>query len=297
MTSRPVRALALLLGCGLLLPAAPPAAASGAGPGGPDRPLRYVALGDSYSAASGVLPPDPDAPAECARSLSNYPHLVAAATGARLRDVSCGGADTTDYRQPQYDGVPPQLEALGRRTRLVTMTIGGNDSGVFIDSIITCAQAGLTTAGRGSPCRDEHGSSFADTVRESTYPALVRALRAVTRRSPRAEVAILGYPWILPERVGCYPQMPVARGDVPYLRNLQRVLNHAVRRAASVTDVTFVGFARASDGHDACQLPGTRWIEPVLAGDNPVVVHPNALGEQRMAGRTMRRLDLAPDPG
>jgi hypothetical protein len=35
-----------------------------------------------------------------------------------------------------------------------------------------------------------------------------------------------------------------------------------------------------------------RWIEPVLQTTNPVVVHPNALGERKMAQRTMRRLGL-----
>src|SRR5438128_12317042 len=46
-------------------------------------PLRYVALGDSYSAASGVLPLDLFAPPECLRSVRNYPHVIAADTGAQ----------------------------------------------------------------------------------------------------------------------------------------------------------------------------------------------------------------------
>ena len=45
-------------------------------------PTRYVALGDSYSAASGVLPPDLLAPPLCLRSSRNYPHDIARATGA-----------------------------------------------------------------------------------------------------------------------------------------------------------------------------------------------------------------------
>src|SRR4051794_26339897 len=48
-------------------------------------PLHYVALGDSYSAASGVLPLDLFAPPECLRSVRNYPHLIAADTGAQLK--------------------------------------------------------------------------------------------------------------------------------------------------------------------------------------------------------------------
>ena len=91
------------------------------------------------------------------------------------------------------------------------MTIGGNDSGVFIDSIVECGAAGLSTAGQGSPCKDQYGSSFEDTIRTTTYPSLVKALQAVRAKAPHAKVAILGYPWIMPTSVGCFDKMPVAR--------------------------------------------------------------------------------------
>ncbi len=255
-------------------------------------PLRYVALGDSYSAASGVQPPDPAAPVDCARSLRNYPHVIARKTGARLVDVTCGAAETKDYFEPQYSDVPPQLRALRRNTQLVTMTIGGNDSGVFMDTIVKCGTAGLSTAGQGSPCRDEYGSSFRDTIRTTTYPSLVKALRAVRAKAPRAKVAILSYPWIMPRTVGCFDKMPIAEGDVPYLRGIQATLNRVVRRAAAATGATYVNLNRVSNGHDACKPLGVRWIEPVAQGTNPVIVHPNALGEARMAGHTMRVLGL-----
>jgi lysophospholipase L1-like esterase len=255
-------------------------------------PLRYVALGDSYSAASGVLPPDPAAPPACLRSTSNYPHVIAGATGARLTDVTCGAADTEDFFTAQYSGVLPQLDAVRAETELVTMTIGGNDSGVFINSVVRCGAAGLSTAGQGSPCKDRYGSSFEDTIRTTTYPALVNALQAVRDAAPAAEVAILGYPWIMPESGGCFARMPVAEGDVPYLRGIQATLNDAVRRAAAATGATYVNMSKASEGHDACQPLGVRWIEPVLQGTNAVVVHPNALGEQQMAARAMTVLGL-----
>jgi len=255
-------------------------------------PLRYVALGDSYSAASGVVPPDPTASPECLRSLLNYPHDIAGQIGAQLTDVTCGGAQTKDFFTSQYQGVPPQLDAVKKDTQLVTMTIGGNDSNVFIDVIIDCGTAGLSTLGQGSPCKDQYGSSFDDTIRTTTYPSLVEALRAVRAKAPHAEVAILGYPWVMPPSVGCYPRMPVAEGDVPYVRDIQATLNDAVRRAAAATGVTYVDFSTVSEGHDACQPIGVRWIEPALTGTNPVIVHPNALGESEMAAQTMTVLGL-----
>lgn len=280
-----------------LLLAAPPSQAApspAASPGtssGTSSALDYVALGDSYSAASGVLPPDPTAPS-CARSLANYPHDIAGALGYRLTDVTCGAAETGDFFGSQYPGVAPQLDALGPGTQLVTMTIGGNDNDVFISSIVECGAAGASTAGQGSPCKDRYGTSFDDTIRSRTYPALVGALTAVHQKAPHARVAILGYPWILPPTTGCFDKMPIAEGDVPYLRDVQATLNDAVRRAAAATGTTYVDMSAVSEGHDACQPVGVRWIEPVLQGTNPVVVHPNALGEQQMASRTTAVLRL-----
>lgn len=254
--------------------------------------LRYVALGDSYSAASGTQPLDPTASPLCLRSTVNYGHVIAKRTGARYTDATCGAADTSHVFAAQYPGVAPQLDAVQKDTQLITLTIGGNDSGVFLNAILQCGSAGLLTLGAGSPCKDQYGSSFEDTIRAKTYPAIVRVLKALHSKAPRAKVAILGYPWIVPTAVGCFPQMPIATGDVPYLRHLQATLNDAVHRAAAATRSTYVDLSRLSDNHDACKPIGVRWIEPVLGGTNPVIVHPNAFGEARMAAATMAAVGL-----
>lgn len=254
-------------------------------------PVDYVALGDSYSSASGVLPIDLTAP-QCTRSLRNYPHVIAQTIGADLTDVTCGGATTGDFEKSQFPGTAPQLDAVSADTDLVTMTIGGNDSNVFISAVALCGAAGLSTLGVGSPCQDRYGSRFVDTIRTTTYPALVQALTDVRAKAPHARVAILGYPWAVPATRGCFPQMPLAVGDLPYLRDLEATLNDAVRRAAAVTGATYVDFSTVSEGHDACQDAATRWIEPVIGGSNPVIVHPNAEGERQMALQTMRVLGL-----
>src|SRR5262249_2934484 len=155
--------------------------------------------------------------------------------------------------QSQYPGVAPQLDAVHRRTQLVTMTIGGNDNNTFIGAIVKCGVAGVSTLGQGSPCRDRYGNRFRRDIRHKTYPALVTALDAVRHKAPHARVAILGYPWILPRTEGCFTKMPIAKGDVPYLRRVQATLNDAVRRAAAATGATYVDVSRVSEGHDACQ--------------------------------------------
>ncbi|MER7194429.1 SGNH/GDSL hydrolase family protein [Streptomyces flaveolus] len=255
--------------------------------------LDYVALGDSYSAGSGVLPVDPTN-LPCLRSTANYPHVIASRTGARLDDVTCGAAETKHFTQAQYPGVAPQVDALGAGTDLVTLTIGGNDNGTFINAVTACGTAGLLSGGKGSPCKDKHGTSFDDQIEANTYPALKEALRSVRAKAPNARVAALGYPWIVPSTADptCFLKLPIASGDVPYLRGIQAHLNAVVRRAAEETGVTYVDFARTSEGHDACKAVGTRWIEPLLFGQNLVPVHPNGLGERRMAEHTMDVLGL-----
>ncbi|GAA4773152.1 SGNH/GDSL hydrolase family protein [Actinomycetospora chlora] len=259
-------------------------------PGAGGGPVEYVNMGDSYSAGSGVQPPAIGAPPQCLQSARNWGHVLAARWGYELTDVSCGGAQTKDYTTSQYPGVRPQVAALSASTDVVTMTIGGNDGGVFIDAIRSCGTAAATTAGTGNPCERQNGSRFTDTIRDDTYPAIVRALETVKAAAPNARIAIAGYLQILPAQRGCYPIMPVATGDVPYLNDIEATLNDAVRRAAAAADVTFVDVTPASQGHDACQPIGTRWIEPVVGGTNPVVVHPNALGERAMADLAAAKL-------
>jgi lysophospholipase L1-like esterase len=278
----------------LALATALPALASPAASAAETSPLRYVALGDSYSAGSGIWPPDPQAAPQCLRTTSNYPHVIAASTGATLTDVTCGAAQTKDFYTPQWPGVRPQLDAVTSSADLVTLTIGGNDNNTFIGAIVACGSAGAATLGYGQPCKDLYGSRFEDDVRTRTYPAVRQALADIRAKAPNARVAILGYPWILPATFDrtCYAKMPIARGDVPYLRSLQTTLNDVIARAAAETGATFVDLSAASEGHDACAPATSRWVEPVLFGTNTVPVHPNALGEAAMATRTMAVLGL-----
>ncbi|MEZ0577218.1 SGNH/GDSL hydrolase family protein [Nocardioides sp. MH1] len=253
-------------------------------------PLQYVALGDSYAAGSGVFPLARGTAPQCLQSTRNFSHDIAAATGAQLTDVTCGGAQTSHFFSSQYQGVAPQLDAVTADTDLVTMTIGGNDSNLFIGAVLKCGAAAIGSFGRGHPCQDRYGSTFEDTIDSTTYPSLVRALAAVRAKAPDARVAILGYPWLVPATGSCLLKMPVASGDVPYLRHIEGALNDAIERAAAATGASFVDLSVASDGHDACKRVGVRWVEPFLGGNN--VVHPNAFGEAQMARQAMLQLGL-----
>lgn len=252
--------------------------------------VEHVNLGDSFSAGSGVLPLAAGAPIGCLRSERNFARIVAEERGYQLEDVSCGGASTEDFYGRQHPDTPPQFDALSDSTDLVTLMIGGNDSDVFASAISSCVSAALRSPGADSPCADQYGTSFEDTITSRTYPAIRQALGEIERRAPRARVVVVGYQWLLPPTIGCAPQMPVAPGDVLYLRSLQETLNTSIASAAAETDTTFVDMSVVSEGHDGCQAVGTRWAEPLLFSDQFVPVHPNAAGEAAMAAEVEKAL-------
>lgn len=252
----------------------------------------FVALGDSYSSAAGVAPFVATAPPTCSRSTVNFAHDIAARTQpSSFTDVTCSGAKTSDFFSSQAPGVAPQLDAVTKDTRLVTMTIGGNDENVFVSSFFGCATISATDV-MGNPCEQKYGTTFTDAIVGQTYPHLVAALTAVRTKAPAATVVIIGYPRILPTtgKLSCYPSMPIAMGDVPWLAHEEDVLNAAVSRAASQTGARFIDMSASSAGHDACAPVGQRWIEPAVGPINAYPVHPNATGEAAMAAQTLLQL-------
>jgi len=254
----------------------------------------YINLGDSYASGTGVLPLQEGSPFLCFRSQHNFARIVAERTGRALTDVSCAGATTDNMTTAQYDGVPPQLDALSDRTELVTMMLGGNDNGTFGRSISVCGDVGRLVP-KGSPCTDGPGAELLDPIEKRTYPALVDALRSIREHAPRARVLIVGYPWIMPPEKGCFPDIPIAVEDVPLLREIQTSLNAVVERAAKRTGVTFVDMSRVSAGHDACKPERVRWIEPQdnrsAAASLVGGLHPNAAGQRAIAEQVLAALN------
>lgn len=247
-------------------------------------PVGYVSLGDSYTAGPLIPNQLPD-PWGCLRSDHNYPHLVAPTITQPLTDVSCSGAKTDDMTQPQDVELgpnPPQLGALKPDTAIVTLGIGGNDIG-FSSIAQDCASPTPT----GHPCQDKYvvdgHDQLADRIAQ-TGPKVATVIRQIRTASPRARVFVVGYPSILPQSgPGCWPVMPIAPDDVPYLRSVQTNLNAMLAQQARAAGVRYVDVFTPSIGHDACQLPGDKWVEPPAPTAPAAPVHPNAVGMQGMA--------------
>ncbi|MGZ2356852.1 SGNH/GDSL hydrolase family protein [Streptomyces sp. 372A] len=253
----------------------------------------YVALGDSYT--SGPLIPT-QVDANCARSDHNYPSITARERHVTsFTDVSCGGATTAEMWQAQGTN-GAQLGAVKRDTDLVTLQIGGNDIG-FGSIIGTCA--GLSAEDlAGNPCQRHYRAAGYDQLTLKilqTAPKVTRVLREVHKRAPHARVVVVGYPDLLPDDgIGCYPDVPFAAKDFPYLRDTEKRLNLMLRAVALLNRADYVDTYGPTVGHDMCKAPADRWIEPLRPAAPAAPAHPNAKGEEVMAQALLKTLGRGP---
>ncbi len=247
------------------------------------RSLSYVALGDSYTSGPGISPASPTAPARCAQSAKNYPHVVAAANHWNLTDASCSGATSADMTASQFAGAAPQFDALSTSTNVVTIGIGGNDDDLFMRALVSCGVTDIADFFNfGSPCKAIFGNTFANDV-SSDASRVGGVLGGIHSRAPHAKVFVVGYPDILPERGGCYPSMPLTTGDTTYLNGLEQDLNAMLASEARAHDATFIDTFTPTIGHDACEPAGVRWINPIIASGGGISVHPNPAGVASIA--------------
>jgi lysophospholipase L1-like esterase len=225
----------------------------------------WAGLGDSY-AAGPLIPNQQLNPLGCLRSDHNFAHLAAAQLGRSLADVSCSGATTDDMTSSQDvtpgPANPPQFDALTAATQVVTLQIGGNDIG-FTEIIENCASA----------------SPFGHPA-----PKVAAVIQGIHARSPQARVFVVNYAAILPETgSGCWPVVPIAWADVPYLRGIEKALNTMLAQQAAANGATVVDDYSASIGHDACKSTTVKWVEPLIPTNPAAPFHPNARGEAGIA--------------
>ena len=275
-----------------LLPVATAAPAAHAGP------KTMVALGDSF-ASGPLVPVQVERPWGCLRSSNNYAHQVARELDLALTDVTCSGADSDDmwdthgvspeeefaeygdqFGYTGHPGNPPQLDALRADTDVVTLQIGGNDIG-FGGLATTCGEGAI----RGPGCRAAVEAERPFERIAETAGKIRAVLEEIRRRSPEAQIYVLGYSGIfkIGETASC-PAMGVGEDDAQYLRGIQEALNAMIESVAeeperTYSDVTtYVDVYGPSAGHTACDLPAIRWVEPIVPVNAAAPVHPNLGG-------------------
>jgi lysophospholipase L1-like esterase len=254
---------------------------------------RYVALGDSFSSGEGAfsyLPAAPGRPEKCHRSRDAYSQLLAARLlGGVQHDpardfLACSGDKVADLESRQ-------LGALGPDVAVVTVGIGGNDSG-WIDVIKACMidAASHPRPGSGRGCNhiidDVFGQRLPDLRRR-----LAEAYSAIKARAPQATVIVVGYPAIFEDSYRstfCASAGSLTRGARADLRKAAGRLDGEIAAVARRFGFRFVDPRAAFDDHRICG-PAADWLHGVTFGRNgepaisPQTFHPNPSGQRGFA--------------
>ena len=245
----------------------------------------YVAMGSSFAAGAGIGPTKPDTPARCQRTPINYASLLAGKLGLDLTDVTCGGATTAHLLGP-WNELPPQIEAIRPDTRLVTVTIGGNDIGYVGGLMMASCRAGVSFGNR--PCPP------GTPPQEARYRQVEANLRAFSRRisamAPRARLIFVQYVTLVPN-VSC-AAAPISPDDAAANRAIGLRLARITSRVARETGALVLSADKLSRDHDPCStVPWSKGMSLHPTGEPGSPWHPNADGHAAIAEALARWFD------
>lgn len=150
-----------------------------------EAPAHVVNLGDSFASGVGADSYRQGTEGNCYRSIySTGEQVVAQLKNAgfdvNFTNVACSGATVNDLRKPYYNTV--QLDALRTDTRLVFLSVGGNDIGIskYVNQCLNGDCAGSAT--------------LATMLKLPAMQAnLSLLLSQIQTRSPEARIVLLGY--------------------------------------------------------------------------------------------------------
>ncbi len=245
----------LAVAAALLLSATTASVATAAGKPEHANP-RYVALGDSFASGFGAgsyL----DA---CGRSLLGYPALLAQSNNYQLDFQACAGATTGDV-------LSTQLGTLDARTKLVTITIGGNDAGF---STVLAACGGILS----DMC--ESFVNWAEVNATAALPGRLDTLFAEIRlKAKTAKVVVTNYPHLF-NGTDCSDYTNFTVGGMAALNHGTDVLSDLLSAAAARAGFEFADVRRSFAGHAVCDT--VPWINNYDAAHLNDAFHPNAAG-------------------
>lgn len=233
----------------------------------------YVALGSSFAAGIGLGARAPGSPALCMRSHAGYPVLLAEELGLRLVDMSCSGATSEHVLNGGQFFQGPQLTAVGPDTRLVTVTIGGNDVSYVGDMFLA--------AGAGGPLVSLSGKLFTsgpEPLEKRPFVQVRKNLVAIVgfvrRSAPHAKIVIATYPTILPAQGTCKP-LRIDAKQAELSRQVGERLAVVSRKAADESGAIFVDMNEMGREHNACStMP---WVLPATI-ESGTPFHPSHAG-------------------
>jgi lysophospholipase L1-like esterase len=264
-------ALAALLASACATPLAPP----------PPFGSKYVAMGSSFAAGPGIATYAEDPAGPCFRSTQNYGHQIARRHALTLADVGCSGGVTAHLLGPR-GAIPAQLDAVTADTRLVTITIGGNDLNYMTRLTGASCIALAPASGVTDKC-----PAIPDMPTEADYAGLAERMNKIVaevrRRAPAARLVFVDYLAVLPA-TGLCPGTPLAASEADLDREIARRLAAITAKAAADGNADLIKASRLSVNHDACSA--APWMNGYPRPGAPVAgaaYHPNQAGMTAIA--------------
>jgi lysophospholipase L1-like esterase len=285
----------------------------------PSPEFDYWAGGDSFSSGEGATEHKKNRYEQGTDSKTNgchrSPKAYAYKVQQRLADIhgenfklifrACSGATIRDYYKPNRDQSKPKEPAQRlaidpQRTKLVTLTLGGNDVG-FAAVVENCMSH--VRRDRTYNCT-QHVEGAMAHVPAVNFAQLYRDL---LKDAPVARIMVVGYPRMFdrdPSRLGCTVQ------NVYHSKEQQRAFNDIVdqlnlRIAAAVKQVnrdqpsnnrrlTYVDVSDLFEGHGICANQWDRWVNHFVLDGPPLELssyqqsfHPNRTGQSEIAKRVV----------
>lgn len=205
----------------------------------PEGNPQYVALGSSFAAGAGLGALQDGSPYLCARSTGGYPQKLAKSLNLSIVDRTCGGAITDHVLYGGQFFQNPQVESIGADTRLVTVTVGGNDIGYVGDLSMLAARQTDSLFGRttrqlwsGPTPSKDRGYGELETELEELF-------RTIRKKAPAATLVVASYPAIVPEDATC-PAIAMTAAEAVVMHDVGDQLSELTRRAAEKTEAVFV---------------------------------------------------------
>jgi len=258
---------------------------------------QYVALGSSFAAGPGIAQRAPGSLLLCFQSDSNYGRLFAAREHIRIVDATCSGATTRDVLRGSRFLWRSQLASVQRDTRLVTLTVGGNDVD-YIGGLVASACGDDPDAVPLSEyllgfCRGASKKAVERGFRElpDQLHEIVTNIRSI---APHAQVIFIDYTTVLPDAGTC-TQLHLTADDVAAGRRVAKHLAELTESVAAQDHVDLIKASVLTHGHDVCS--NDPWVNGLvfpkkITHFGPAAFHPNARAMQAIADALERKVKL-----
>lgn len=229
---------------------------AGAGAGSALAADEYVALGDSYSSGTGTGSYTLNS--GCQRGVYAYPYLASRQRpNTTLVFVACSGAKTDDV-------MASQIASVTATTRLVSISIGGNDAG-FSSVVSACVLGDCTAA-----------IARAETYIRTTLPGkLDTVYAAIQRQAPGATVAVLGYPRLFSSS-SCAGTFGIDANERTLANGTADLLSSTIAGRAAAYGFRYVSAIPSFTGHAVCS--SSAWLNGLNIFNTGESFHPNRAG-------------------